>query len=258
MTFLPGLVSVTFKDHSCEDVIRFALAAKLKAIEWHGLNHVPHGDLETAHRIAQSMLEAELNVAAYGSYYVTGISENQGLPFSIVLETAVALGAPMIRVWAGNHNPDETSPRSRSHIVDEAKRIADLAGEKQIRLVFEYHQDSLTQTGESCAALMESVDHSNVGVYWQPAPEMDVNRNLEQLHRVEPWVVGLHVFHWGPTHRDRHPLSQGELDWAQYLTATEGIPSELNTLLEFVRGGAVKQFYEDAETLHRLLARSIA
>ena len=103
--FQPGLVSVTFTQLTCEDVIRFAQAAQLKVIEWHGIEHVPHGDLGIAERIAQCTVDAGLAVATYGSYYVVGESENQGLSFASVLQTAKALHARMIRVWAGHLNP---------------------------------------------------------------------------------------------------------------------------------------------------------
>jgi len=250
----PGLVSVTFKDHPCEEVIRLALQAQLQSIEWHGLDHVPHGDLETARRIGESTRIAGLAVAAYGSYYVLGQSEEKGLSFDAVLQTAKALGAPLIRVWAGHQNPDETSERDRAHIVEEAQRIADLAAEDRIKIVFEFHRDSLTLTGASCAALLEDVAHPNVRSYWQPMPELDVDRNLTELRTVLPWLVGLHVFHWGPTHMDRHPLSQGESDWAQYLALAQACPGRLHALLEFVKEGRVEQFNEDAATLHQLLA----
>lgn len=253
----PGLVSVTFKDHPCEDVIRYAQQAQLKSIEWHGLDHVPHGDLETARRVGESTRTAGLAVAAYGSYYVLGQSEGKGLAFDTVLQTAKALGAPLIRVWAGHQNPDETSERDRGRIVGQAQRIADLAAEKRIKIVFEFHRDSLTLTGASCAALLEDVAHPNVRSYWQPMPELDVGRNLAELQAVLPWLAGLHVFHWGPTHLDRHPLAQGESDWAQYLSVAKRCHGKLSTLLEFVKEGRVEQFNEDAVTLHRLLALEI-
>ena len=251
--FQPGLVSVTFTERTCEDVIRLAQEARLELIEWHGFEHVAHGDFDTARRIGQSTLDAGLGVAAYGSYYVVGESENQGLPFATVLQTAVELGAPMVRVWAGNRNPDEATPDYRAQIAGEARRIADLAGEEGIRLVFEFHNGSLTQTGESCAALMGAVDHANARVYWQPAPELDVDGNLSQLRRVLPWLVGLHVFHWRPTQMDRHPLVRGESDWRQYLKLANQHHDTLYALLEFVKDGAVEQFHEDAATLHRIL-----
>jgi 3-dehydroshikimate dehydratase len=253
----PGLVSVTFKDLPYEHVIRHAHKARLKSIEWHGLDHVPHGDLEAARRIGQGTRAAGLAVAAYGSYYVLGQSEAKGLSFDAVLQSAEALQAPMIRVWAGSQDPDDTSQRDRAHIVAEAGRIADLAAEKGIKIVFEFHRDSLTLTGASCAALLGDVDHPNVHTYWQPVPELDVDRNLAELRTVLPWLAGLHVFHWGPTHLDRHALSQGEWDWAQYLAMASACHGGMSALLEFVKGGAVEQFNEDAAILHRLLALGI-
>ncbi|TWU36474.1 Xylose isomerase-like TIM barrel [Novipirellula aureliae] len=235
-------------------MIQYARAARLKTIEWHGLNHVVHGDVKAARRIGEATVEAGLGVAAYGSYYVLGESERRGLSFSDVLLSAKALGARMVRVWAGNRSPDEASTRFREQISDEARRIADLAAEAGIQLVFEFHQGSLTQTGESCAALMEAVDHCNARAYWQPAPELDVNQNLDQLRCVLPWLVGLHVFHWKPTDLDRHPLAQGELEWARYLDFAGQHHDSLDVLLEFVKGDSVEQFHKDAATLHRLLA----
>ena len=257
----PGLVSVTFVDSPYQDVIRYACQARLTSIEWHGRTHVPHGDLQAAHRVGQSTRAAGLAVAAYGSYYVVGQSEGMGLSFSTVLQTAEALDTSMIRVWAGSQNPDETLQSDRARMVEDARRIADLATERGIKIVFEFHNNSMTQTGASCAALLTDVDHPNVGTYWQPMPEWDVNQNLAELRQVLPWVWGLHVFHWGPTHMDRHALAQGEAEWAQYLATVSARHGTFNALLEFAKGGSVEQFNEDAATLHRLLAhgkRSIA
>ncbi|MDB4516402.1 sugar phosphate isomerase/epimerase [Crocinitomicaceae bacterium] len=234
-------------------MIRLAQAAQLKLIEWHGLDHVVHGDLDTAARIGQSTRDAGLGVAAYGSYYVVGESESQGLPFATVLRTAKELQAPMVRVWAGNVSPDEATPAYRATIVAESRRIADLAAPEQIQLVFEFHKGSLTQTAESCVAMMDALDHENARVYWQPAPELDVSENLTQLSHVLPWLVGLHVFYWCPTDMDRHPLAQGASEWAQYIELASRHDDTLNALLEFVKGGEVSQFHEDAATLHRLL-----
>ena len=56
-----------------------------------------HGDLRRAKEVAQCTLDAGLSVVAYGSYYRF---DEQELPFAKVLETAIALKAPLIRVWA--------------------------------------------------------------------------------------------------------------------------------------------------------------
>lgn len=249
----PGLVSVTFRQMPCADVIRYAQEAKLKAIEWHGRDHVPHGDLEVARRIGQSTLDAGLAVAAYGSYYVLGQSESKGLAFDTVLQTAEVLGGPMVRVWAGDQSPDETPNSIRTQILAELGRVADMAAEKGIKVVLECHRDTLTETGKSCACLLSDLDHANVATYWQPIQGMSVDWNLEQLRCVLPWLAGLHVFHWGPTDKDRHPLAQGEADWTRYLELAGECQEQMYALLEFVKDCAVEQFREDAATLHRLL-----
>ena len=178
-----------------------AQAAQLKVIEWHGLDHVPHGDLDTADRIAQSTLDAGLALAAYGSYYVVGESESQGLSFTTVLQTAKALRAPMVRVWAGNQSPDDASRGCRAHISDEARRIADLAAEEKIKLVFEFHNGTLTETGESCAAFMETVDHANARAYWQACPRV---RSESEFDSASPSVAVVSRSPCFPLETDSH------------------------------------------------------
>ena len=175
--------------------------------------------------------------------------------FESVLQTAAVMGTAMVRVWAGDRNPDETPTSTKEHIVDDGRRIADLAAERQIRIVLEFHENSLAQTGQSCAALLRDLNHPNVGTYWQPAPGLDVTSNQAELSQVLPWLAGLHVFHWGPTHLDRHPLAEGESDWQQYLASIRECSGEMNVMLEFVKGESPEQFEEDAATLHRILDR---
>src|SRR3954469_7051647 len=104
-----GLVSVTFRPLSPQHVVELVRQAKLDAIEWGGDIHVPHGDVAAAREVWTMTLDAGLAVAAYGSYYRAGVSETDGLPFARVLETAVQLAAPTIRVWAGSKASGESS-----------------------------------------------------------------------------------------------------------------------------------------------------
>src|SRR6185312_7605034 len=97
----PGLVSITFRALTPAEVIALVRQAGLRGIEWGGDIHVPHGDAGRAREVRGLTQGAGLQVAAYGSYYKAGVSEDAGLAFGRVLETAVTLGAPVIRVWAG-------------------------------------------------------------------------------------------------------------------------------------------------------------
>ncbi|MHC4505194.1 MAG: sugar phosphate isomerase/epimerase family protein, partial [Planctomycetota bacterium] len=106
-----GLTSITFRKLSPEEIVRLTAEAGLDGIEWGGDVHVPPGEVDTARRVASMTSEAGLAVSSYGSYYRVGHDE-PGL-FAPVLETAIALGAPIIRVWAG---------RVASREADEAYR----------------------------------------------------------------------------------------------------------------------------------------
>jgi len=103
-----GLVSITFRSLSPLEIIELVLKAGLKGIEWGADVHVPHGDLKRAREVRKLTADAGLSVAACGSYYRVGVSEAQGLAFENVLETAVALKAPTVRVWAGDKGSQDT------------------------------------------------------------------------------------------------------------------------------------------------------
>src|SRR5688572_22964962 len=99
-----GLVSVTFRKLGPREIVQLASTAGLRGIEWGGDIHVPAGDLQTARAVRQISADAGLQVLAYGSYF----RFQPGEAFELVLETAVALGAPLIRIWAGNQPSAET------------------------------------------------------------------------------------------------------------------------------------------------------
>jgi 3-dehydroshikimate dehydratase len=49
--FKLGLVSISFRPLSVEELIRLVTDVGLEGIEWGGDKHVPHGDLDTARRV---------------------------------------------------------------------------------------------------------------------------------------------------------------------------------------------------------------
>lgn len=158
----PGMCSVTLNQLSPEEVIEVATEAKLSTIEWGGSKHVPHGDIATANKVKELTRSAGLEISSYGSYYRTAVSELKGLTFQSVLDSAEALGAPTIRVWAGEKDYDEAGPSQRQKVIDDTNRIADMAGEKSISITFEYHGGTLTDRNNTAILFSEQVPHSNV------------------------------------------------------------------------------------------------
>ncbi len=251
---IPGLVSITFRPLSPQELIELVVQAELKAIEWGGDIHVPHGDVARAREVARQTTEAGLAVAAYGSYYRLGVSEADGLAFERVLESAVALGAPTIRVWAGNKGSAEVTEMERAEIVADTLRVGELAHAAGVTVSLEYHGNTLTDSRDSVRRLLTEVDHPGVEFLWQPANGEALEPGLERFHEVLPKVRHLHVFHWWPTAAERLPLAQGEDRWLKYLEIARSTGRTMPCLLEFVRGDSREQFLEDAATLRRWLA----
>jgi len=251
-----GLVSVTFRNLSPADIVALVAGAGLDAVEWGGDVHVPHGDLETATDVGRLTREAGLEVCSYGSYYRAFESPTEGLSFETVLRTADALGAPMVRVWAGRRGSAEADVEYRDRVVEDLRRIGAAAGNKGIGISIEYHGHSLTDTNESADRLIREVDHPNVWLYWQPRIGADEAECLAGLEAVRDRVSNLHVYYWDvrDEKHERYPLANGAAVWAKYLDAMRATGRDHYALIEFVADDSSEQFLRDAAALTEWLA----
>ena len=250
---IPGLVSVTFRSLSPQHIIQLVKDAKLKTIEWGGDIHVPHGDLKQAQQVRTQTEEAGLQVAAYGSYYRVGESEQEGLAFEKVAETAAFLRAPTVRVWAGRQSSEEADEQYRARVIEDSRRIADIAQVYQLSISFEYHANTLTDTNASAQHLLKSLDYPNIFSYWQPPNNQTFEYCYQGLQAISAHVTHIHCFHWGTGGTDRYPLSDGKDRWIPYLTYAKELPGTHCVLLEFVLGDSAEQFKTDAQTLQNFL-----
>lgn len=249
---LPGLVSVTFRQLSPAAIVDLVRRAGLQGIEWGGDIHVPPGDLARAREVSALTAGAGLTVAAYGSYYKAAHSEGQGLPFDRVLETAVTLGAPVIRVWAGPAGSAETDAGLRTRVAADLDRIAGLAAGAGVQVAAEFHGGTLTDTNESAVRLLAEVPHPNFRAYWQPAVNYDDTACLAGIDLIGPRLSHVHVFHW-ETVRNRRPLAEGAERWAKFLHRIATVPGDRCAMLEFVEADAPESFLRDAATLRQWL-----
>lgn len=251
---LPGLVSITFRKLTPAEVAALVKKAGLKGIEWGGDVHVPHGDLARAREVRELTLEHGLTTAAYGSYYRAGQGETTGPAFERVLETAVELGAPTIRVWPGTAGSAELDEEGRWKIIRDLRRIAGLAAKAGVSITLEFHGGTLTDTNESASKLLVEVDHANVFTGWQPHNGEATAECVDGLRAVLPRVSTVHVFHWWPTPAERHPLADGAERWAHFLPLLRQAPGDRYALLEFVKDDAPEMFLRDAAVLRQWLA----
>ncbi|MBC7809125.1 MAG: TIM barrel protein [Akkermansiaceae bacterium] len=260
----PGLCSVTLRKHSAPEVIRLAAQAGLSGIEWGGDVHVPPGDLANARNVGAQTRDAGLAVISYGSYYRLAHSEAEGMAFAAVLETALALEAPVVRTWAGTKSPEKASPAEKAAVVADAVRIASLAHSAGVRVALEFHANTLTETLDSAQGLLRAANHANLYTLWQPIYWGDgatVAANEAILRALLPRMAHLHVFTWEqktPGVTERFPLAHGETAWRQYLSLLTANPAEdAHTrwlCLEFVAGDSPDNLSADAATLKHWLS----
>ncbi len=248
----PGLVSITFRKLSPQEIVSLVSGAGLSCIEWGGDIHVPHGDSARALEVRRLTQDHGLRVSAYGSYYRAGESEAAGLSFDSVLETAQTLGAPTIRVWAGKHGSAEADETYRREVTDDLRRITGLAAVSGITVSLEFHANTLADNAPETLALWSNVGHPNLKTYWQPRVEQSVETGLGEIEALAPQLTHVHVFYW-PRSSERGPLAEGRDAWKRYFEAISRIPGDRDAMLEFVRDDAPEAFLQDAEALKSLV-----
>ena len=149
-----GLLSITFRKLTAEAIIELVAQAGLACIEWGGDVHAPHGDAARAAQLKQWCDDAGIELPSYGSYYRAAVSAAQGLSFEAAADTAAALGARTIRVWAGDRNAEDADAAQRAAVVDDLARCIDLAAARGLTVSTEYHSGTLTNRFDAAMALL--------------------------------------------------------------------------------------------------------
>lgn len=245
-----GLVSVTFRRKTPEEICELCVKAGLKAVEWGGDVHVPAGDLDTARRVRELSEKSGLEICAYGSYYRVGDDIEE---FERSLVTAVELGAPLMRVWCGRMGSAQADEEYRSMINECLRNICARAAEFGILIAPEFHSGTLTDDIESARRLInETEDIENLRFYWQPRWDWDEEMRLEALRMVKPRIAYVHTFTW--THTPdivRLELDKGAEMWKKALAIMENG----HALIEFVKDDADEALLNDAEALNGWIAQ---
>jgi 3-dehydroshikimate dehydratase len=251
MPIRTGLCSVTYRKLTVREILDAASASGLECVEWGGDVHVPPGELDTARRVRELTEAAGLAVASYGSYLRFTADDDAGVEAAI--ETATALGAPRMRVWAGNSGSRNTPPSEREAIVGRITQAAVRAAAVDIEIGLEFHDATLTDEAGSALDLLRSIARDNVLTYWQPPVGMPTAEALGTLQTIAEHASAVHVFSWWPE-RERLPLiSRGDLWKAVFKRLREtGRPHD--ALLEFVPADDPAILGREAAALRELVA----
>lgn len=246
MNFTLGMTSVTFREKTIAEVASLAKKAGLSEIEWGGDRHIPPMDRDAMREAREEMERNALLCSSYGSYYRLG--DNDEDAFHAICRTADFLGASVIRTWLGRRGSAVMSSEMRASILEETKRLSDIAAKYNKILAFEFHGKTLNDTGESSIAFLEECKKENVKTYWQPLSFSDNEKNLSL---VLPYLAAVHVFTWNDAY-ERFPLADGALQWKNYLQILKNADISTKLIMEFVQNDSEEQFLKDAAFLHQI------
>ncbi len=247
MSFYPGLVSISFRRYSVDEILDACQKAGLALIEWGSDVHVPAGNAPIADEVAAKTAAAGLRTVAYGSYFRLG--QHTPAEFAPYIDSAKRLGAKVIRVWGGIKGSAKMSEEERARLIADARAIADMAADAGLIVTLECHGDTVTDHVDSGIAFYEEVNHPALRAYWQPNQFHDEAYNLAAAERYACLTECLHVFHWSAT--ARHPLSDGTAIWEKYLDMfrEEAKTRDIGLLLEFMHDDRLETLAETAATL---------
>ena len=241
----------------------------LAGIEWGADGHVPPGEIDVAARVATRCADAGVAVASYGTYLGVAPFDDPDAPpaeLAAVLDSAEALGAPMIRVWTAFGTESDAPVGDRASVIATTAAITEAADRRGLVVALEFHPGTLTHTAsgartvlDGCA--MKGAANRSLRTHWQPDPQLTPAQALAELRLVADSLAYLHVFSWGPGGiADRHPLASGAGLWPPALAIADEAPPlpggrPRYALLEYVADDEPEQLVADAATLNAWIAR---
>jgi 3-dehydroshikimate dehydratase len=260
VTIRPGLCSITFRALAADAVLRLATRAAVEGIEWGADGHAPPGGGADVERLGHRCRDAGIAVVSYGTYLGMG-PVDQGDPGAVesVLDSAEALGAPMVRIWTEFGVGPDAPDRDRARVVDATRFLADAISARGLTAALEFHPGTLTETARSTNALLDALDHPGLRTHWQPDPSLAIDDALTELGAVTGRLAHLHVFTWG-LHgiEDRRPLADGAALWSRAIEIADQdggpLPTGRYALCEYVRGDDPEQLVADVAALRDWLA----
>ncbi len=248
-TYTCGLVSVSFRGKTPEEILPAAKAAGLSSIEWGSDVHAPCADISNLERIAKLQKEQGIACSSYGTYFRIGVNATKEIePY---IAAAKVLGTDILRLWCGDKGSAKYTDAERESLLCECIALAEIAKAQGVKLCMECHINTYTDTKESALWLMQSVNSPYFRMYWQPNQFVSAEENLAYARLLAPYAEHIHVFHW--LGKEKFPLQCGMEVWRQYLACFDG---ERTLLLEFMPDGKIESLPTEADTLARIIGEN--
>jgi hypothetical protein len=179
-----GLSAQAFPTKSPQDVVRIAVAAGLEGVEWAAESHLSPGDRKAAEALLMETLKAGLSIVSFAALYRALPEGEHGLGFEAILDTASALQAPIVRIFAGSSARGRAGPSDRAPLLDELRRLGDLAGQRGITVCLSLSRGTALEGYAAAEALLAELGHAFVRLAWEPLPAVADSEATAALGRL--------------------------------------------------------------------------
>lgn len=245
-----GLVSVSFRQHTPEEIVKAAKSAGLSCIEWGSDIHAPCKDSERLKEIVSLQEKYGIFCSSYGTYFRLG--QNSLDELDDYINAAKMLGTRILRLWCGSESGKNMTAEERERLFSECRRAAEIAENNDVILCMECHCGTFTENPEDTEILMKTVNSPCFRMYWQPFQWLDTDGSMAAAEITAPYTEHIHVFNWKGA--ERFSLNDGIDDWHRYLTA---FPAPRTLLLEFMPDDNIETLPVEAEALKVITGESI-
>ncbi len=242
-----GLVSVSFRKNTPDEILKAVSDSALSFIEWGSDIHAPCRDREALLKIAKMQSEYGIKCSSYGTYFRLGQTPISELYDYI--EAAQILGTDILRVWCGVRCGAEYNSDERAELIEQCRIAARMASDAGVTICTECHAGTFTERLSDAVYLFNEVGSKSFCSYWQPFQTKSIEENLLYAETIAPFARHLHVFQWKGS--ERFSLNEGIDEWRAYLSKFD-TPRML--LLEFMPDDDIATLKGEACALRRIIA----
>ncbi len=240
-----GLVSISFRDKSPEEIVQYMKKAGLTHIEWGSDVHAPNGDKKRLEEIALLQKKEGIFCSSYGTYFRLGVNDINEL--QAYISAAKILGTDILRLWCGNKGFSEYSEKEEEFLFEQCRKAAEIAEKNEVTMCLECHNNTFTDCKEGAIKLMKSINSPYFRMYWQPNQHKSIDENKRYIRLLSSFTRHIHVFNWEAD--SRYPLADSISLWKEYLSY---LNKDTTLLLEFMPDDNISSLSGEAESLRKI------
>lgn len=156
-----------------------------------------------------------------------------------LLDRASALGARVVKMFAGRLGSEEVDADGYRRSVAFARELAGAAAERGLTLTAETHPDTLCDDAEACLRFLQDVAAPNLGLCYQPFDFADTARAVADYERLRAHVTHIHL--QGRVGEQMCLLEDADLDYRALFRTLGAHGFEGYLCIEFVAGCVVER-----------------